>query len=98
MRPNPGRASPMPSEQPLKLSTGYFISENDFILQTRTRHQTFILLPVRETKEAWRAINCLHCKMFYLQVQPEEKPGGFQKDVFVHRTRKQQIGNGLRSL
>ena len=88
MGANAGRASPVRSEQPLKLSVGYFISESDLTLWTRTRHQTFISLPVREMKQAWRAIKCLHCEVFYLQVQLEEQPVGFQKDVFVHGTRE----------
>lgn len=88
MGPNAGRASPVPSEHPLKLTMGYFISKSDFILRTHTRCQTFISLPVSETKQAWRAIKCLLCQVFYLQVQLEEQPVGFQKDAFVQRTKE----------
>lgn len=88
MGANAGRASPVSSEQPLMSSRGYFNSECNFTSWARARHQTFILLPVRETQQAWRAIKCLHCKAFYLQVQLEEQPVGFQKDVFGHGTRE----------
>lgn len=50
MGTNAGRASPVSSEQPLKSSGGYFNSECDFTSWARTRHQTFISLPVRETQ------------------------------------------------
>lgn len=74
-----GRASPAPSEQPLKLTMASLISESDFTLWTRTSHQTLITLPVRETKRVWRAIKRLLVAVFCLHVQPEQQPAGFPK-------------------
>lgn len=90
-----GRTSPEPSEQPLKGRVGYFTSESNFALWTRTRHKTIILLPVKESEQVWKAIKCLYLekhRVVYLQVQREEHPVALRR-VYLYTGMRAEMGS-----
>lgn len=90
-----GKTSPEPSEQALKVRVGYFTSESNFALWTHTSHQTIIFLPVKESKQVWKAIECLYLakhKVVYLQVQLEEQSVALTR-VYLCTEMRAEIGS-----